>query len=50
MARKKKTHKTVAVAATMRQPQPLLPIPALLLRVGLILAVAAAVQHFLPQL
>ncbi|MGQ3214477.1 MAG: hypothetical protein ACT6U0_00825 [Shinella sp.] len=50
MTRKKKTHKAVAIAAAMPQPQPLLPIPALLLRVGLILATAAAVQHFLPQL
>lgn len=50
MARKKKTHKSAAVAAALRQPQPLLPIPALLLRVGLILAAAATVQHFLPQL
>ncbi|GEM_PF-4565218 len=50
MAPKKKAHKTLAVAATMRQSQPPLPIPALLLRVGLILAAAAAVQQFLPQL
>jgi hypothetical protein len=49
MARKKKNHKAAAIAAAIPRFQPTLPIPALLLRVGLILAAAAAVQLFLPQ-
>ena len=48
MANKKKVRK-VATAVALPQPKPPLPMPALLLRIGLILAAAAGVQHFLPH-
>lgn len=48
MANKKKSLRT-AVVATVPQSKPQLPIPALLLRVGLILAAAGIVQQFLPH-
>lgn len=46
MANKKKVRKATAVA--LPQTRPPLPMPALLLRIGLVLAAAAGVQHFLP--
>lgn len=49
MANKKNSRKTVAIAAAVPQLKPQLPIPALLLRVGLILAAAGIVQQFLPH-
>lgn len=49
MKRKKKRHDALAIAATLPSPRPQMPIQALLLRVALILAAAAVVQHFLPQ-
>lgn len=48
MASKKKNRKAAAMVAALSGPKPLLPLPALLLRIGLILAAAAGVQHFLP--
>lgn len=48
MAHKKKSRTAAALAVAMPQAKPALPMQALLLRVGLILAAAAAVQHFLP--
>ncbi|MDX3973694.1 hypothetical protein [Shinella sp.] len=47
MKRKRKTLR--AVATTMPSPRSELPMPALVLRVVLILAAAALVQHFLPH-
>lgn len=48
MAHKKKARKSAAMAAALPQGKPPLPLTALLLRVCLILAAAAGVQHFLP--
>lgn len=47
MKRKRKNPK--AVATTMPSLRPELSMPALVLRVALILAAAALVQHFLPH-
>lgn len=49
MANKKKSRKTAAIAAAVPHPKPQLPIPALLLRVGLILVAAGIVQQVLPH-
>ncbi len=49
MTSKRKSRKATATVAALRFPKPPLPLAALVLRVGLILAAAAFVQHFLPQ-
>jgi hypothetical protein len=48
MTRKKKGRRAATAALARPLPKPPLPISALLVRVGLILTAAAAVQHFLP--
>lgn len=49
MAHKKKASRAGAFAAAIPASKPQLPIPALIVRVGLILLAAAVAQNFLPH-
>lgn len=49
MAHKKKASRAGTLAAAIPASKPQLPLPALILRVGLILLAAAVAQTFLPR-